>query len=78
MTNNNGLSGLPTAVRVKAHKVCVGMTVLIAGDDNEWVTLARHPVGGHWWLHRWSDTGEWITDHASYRHMTQILREPGQ
>ena len=69
-------AGAP-GVRVKAHKVCAGMTVTITGESGEWTTLSRHPKGGHWWVHRWTDDDVWETNHAHYTHMMQVIGEPG-
>ena len=77
--------------RVKAHKVSAGMRVTIKGQPGEWTVLSRHPISGHWWLHRWTQTekyhsaagvwyteDEWQTDHAHYGHMEQIISMPGE
>jgi hypothetical protein len=64
--------------RVKAHKVSAGMRVTVKGQPGEWTVLSRHPISGHWWLHRWTDKDEWQTDHAHYGHMEQIISMPGE
>lgn len=79
---------MTTGVRVKAHKVCAGMTVTVTGETGEWTVLSRHPKGGHWWLHRWVETPvysavakvwyteeKWETSHAHYSQMMQVIGE---
>jgi len=68
-----GLRPESGSVRVRAHKVHAGMVVSIKGEEGTWTVLARHPIGGHWWVHRWTDQDEWQTSHAHYGHMEQVI-----
>lgn len=61
------------SARGKLH----GMRVVFKGTwDNEtviWTVLDRHPLHGHWWLHRRDDLGAWVTTCARYSHLLQVI-----
>lgn len=63
----------PLAARGNLH----GMTVAFKGDwDSEtvlWTVLDRHPLPGHWWLHRRDELGTWCTTFARYSQLVQVI-----
>lgn len=63
-------------VGIPARKVQRGMTVILPDSDapeTEWHVLERHPQRGCWWLHRRDNAGEWVTTHARFSEMVQII-----
>jgi hypothetical protein len=68
------LTGIP------ARKVQRGMHVRLSPGGPLWTVLERHPIVGHWWLHRHTvevidgeHTQRWITTSARYSAMEQVL-----
>ena len=63
----------PAPARGKLH----GMRVVFKGDwDSEtvvWTVLDRHPLRGHWWLHRRDALGAWVTTFARYNQLLQVV-----
>ena len=48
-----------------------GMKVSIP-DNGEWEVLDRTPRAGQWWLHRWTEAGQWETTEAHESYMTAV------
>jgi hypothetical protein len=62
----------PAPARGKLH----GMRVVFKGGSAnpvEWTVLDRHPMNGHWWLHRRDALGTWVTTFARYNQLLQII-----
>jgi len=52
------------------------MRVVFAGQGGEgvvWTVLDRHPLRGHWWLHRRDSLGAWVTTFARYTQLEQVI-----
>jgi hypothetical protein len=53
---------------IEGKRVKPGLTVTLT-DSGKWTVLDRHPQPAHWWLHRWTESGEWETTYAHPRDM---------
>jgi hypothetical protein len=69
---HNGSINTITRDSIPARKVHAGMHVKLSDDGPVWTVLDRHPVKGHWWLHRWEDK-DWVTTSARYSAMRQVV-----
>ena len=60
-------------VGIPARKVQRGMHVRLSPNGPLWTVLDRHPIVGHWWVHRRDADNEWVTTSARYSAMEQVL-----